>query len=329
MSPHHVPMLVPGGESCKSLVSQITFYESDDDDLSQMSSTSFKCNNKWNAEKELCHFRIALDQNNNVPTTAERTSSSASSNKPISMPVRKCSTNRLILFDLISPVTGETKYEPLKNSLLSTRRSKQESTLSPIPQEPRGKARLLSPIPQEATKANAKWDFAAAEKSTRSRSTVGTLLSILASPSAAAAGGSPSGNDGEKRLSFTRISMSGALIQGNMQLKKPIRRVSNNLEGSPEFPSLRKTHLHSVGSPRRARLSTMPLTMPIRKPSTQDLPSSGGSTNALRKKLSRSKLHNQSGGGGAYNPMMMIPRRVGSASSMTRNPSRDLLWRYG
>ncbi|KAL3943246.1 MAG: hypothetical protein SGBAC_002691 [Bacillariaceae sp.] len=147
------------------------------------------------------------------------------------------------------------------------------------------------------------------------------------------------------RTSFSRrICMDGS-IRGSVDLGKPTRKMSKgrDLNGtgttqknadmipismpafaSPGCSSFVDPKKQSIASRWPHHLSTMPLTMPVRQVSTQDVLviTASDSTTSLNSNFSRSKLQDV-----AYNPM--VPRRQGSASSMLQNQSRNRLQKYG
>jgi len=281
-----VPLIVQSGSN-RSLVSQITFHD-DDDDLSQISGTSFKCSNeKWYVEEEICHYRNPLE----VKLDPSRIP--LSSLKPLPKPERKCSVGR--------SNNQETKYDTLEIKFSSIRRSKRKQennlpTLSPIPQESKGKM------------ANAKWE---ADLSP-SRGTVATLLS-------------PVGSRTEGSSGHARLTMTGIVDGSTHRLRKPIRRSSRDDEDDLDFapdliraPCTMRRTFPSLNTMKNKHHSTMPLTMPIRKSSTQDLlnlPSSG-SQNVLGRKNHASAV--------GYKNQMAPPTRssISSAPSMVKTQSR-------
>lgn len=281
-----VPLLVQGSGSSKSLVSQITFYEEDEDDLSESeaSTTSFIGNHKWSSEKEPCHAGIPSERSNDRSESA-----SSPKHTGIPMPERKCSTHDL--FDLSAEDgTLEALKKSLRDQLLMSLIPKQQEGM---PSENFGCQKSREPNDRMA---NTKWDHCDISPSRGTPS----LLSSIASTSTS--------SSVQSKTSFSRISMAGSIE----------RSLNRQLVGETKTFSSSSRH-----SNKSSRHSTMPLTMPIRKPSTQDLKlaSNNGSSNALRRKLSRPKLSNSDN--------LTVPRRIGSASSMVRNQSRDRLRRYG
>jgi len=317
--------------------------------MSQVSSSPIgsKRDNKWSTETELCQFGSSA---NRISSKAERRPSS----KPIPMPERKCSTDRF--FDLSTEETPNS-------ALLKSRRPKQQQE-NPIDKFWSKKHKRLPsrpPITQgsRGRMANAKWDLNGSGQGgdvkrnskwnfpqNESGPSIGTMLSTIVSSGSSSAGRQTlqSNNDCSKMsTSFSRISMTGSIFEGliegsiaegSIDLRKPTRKrsqghgLNKTVHSTPDIMSpvsmaSSSGHQHAQRRASCHHHSTMPLTMPVRKTSTQDLLylTSSSSKNALRSKLSQSKLHNA-----AYNPM--VPRRIGSASSMVRNQSREHLRRH-
>ncbi|CAJ1960794.1 unnamed protein product [Cylindrotheca closterium] len=269
-----------------------------------------------------------------------------------------------------TPQSGQSKPQPSTrgdnpiDKFWSTKKSprKQTRTLggSSKPKMANAQWDLVgSPTGDGNKRRNSRWDFPEND----SGPSLGTLLSTIAASSSSSSSNGRSGGGSRRRTvnvdmnslmndsagsssskmrpSFSRISMNGLIENGSMDLRKPSRKRSKEGQGltkgtarsNPDIMTkgLKGKKNSSFASSRKGSYhSTMPLTMPVRKTSTQDLLNlaSSGSSNALRSKLSRSKLsRSKLNNSGVFNPM--APRRMGSASSMLRNQSKERLRRHG
>lgn len=344
-----VPMLIQNSNSRLrvSLVSEISFEEDDflSGEISFSSTGSSNRDTKWCAGTEPCHFVL---ESNRICILAEGVSSS----KPIPMPERRCSTNGLLVLPM-----EETKNQALTHTILNPRGSKQEEDIPSdklwSSKESPGQPPLVRG--SKGRMANTKWDdlVGGARGNTKpdfSDNETSPALSTVVSTTTSSSGSSSDGRHSwprtkvfnKMRTSFSSRSYMDGSIHGSMDLRKPTRKISKGRDlneshktsgmipapmpafTSPGYSSFVDPKKQSIAPRWPRHVSTMPLTMPVRQVSTQDLLklTTPGSTNALRSKLSRSKLQNV-----AYNPM--VPRREGSALSMVQNQSRNRLQKYG
>lgn len=350
-------MLINGNESSRSLMSNITFDDESFVSESDVSENSGMPTNKWSSGAE-------LDANESRRGSLTE---SFNSSQPIPMPERKGSTHELFhlpvkdlraqalkqaMMGMGCPPTKSPKIggSNLLDKFLSTKRpSTKQPTSGSRGRMANAKWDLTGSGEFSASSGNERWESTSSSEFHQSPSAGPSLASLLSSFGSSSSGSSNGGARKERRASglslktsFSRISMDG-MLECSTPLKKPQRKRSKDGLSSSDLsapglsPSststsrsslidtvktLKKKASFSSSQRRGSTHSTMPLTMPVRKTSTHDLlnaASSGGSSSALRRNLSRSKLSF------GHNPM--VPRRIGSASSMVRNQSREHLRR--